>query len=59
MPKLTPVSWRNLVTRLQELGFEGPYLISCTIPFHSKIKARNPDDFVGWGVHRHLLIEKV
>lgn len=25
MPKLTPVSWRNLVTRLQELGFEGPY----------------------------------
>ncbi len=25
MPKLTPVSWRDLVTRLQELGFEGPY----------------------------------
>ncbi|BAZ49094.1 hypothetical protein NIES4103_17050 [Nostoc sp. NIES-4103] len=25
MSKLTPVSWRNLVKRLQELGFEGPY----------------------------------
>ncbi|MDF5712808.1 MAG: type II toxin-antitoxin system HicA family toxin [Rhizonema sp. NSF051] len=25
MPKLTPVSWRGLVKRLQELSFEGPY----------------------------------
>ncbi len=25
MSKLTPVSWRDLVKRLQELGFEGPY----------------------------------
>jgi predicted RNA binding protein YcfA (HicA-like mRNA interferase family) len=25
MPRLTPVSWRILVNRLQELGFEGPY----------------------------------
>jgi predicted RNA binding protein YcfA (HicA-like mRNA interferase family) len=25
MPRLTPVSWRELVQRLQELGFEGPY----------------------------------
>lgn len=25
MPKLVPVSWRNLVTRLRELGFEGPF----------------------------------
>ncbi|NOZ59720.1 MAG: type II toxin-antitoxin system HicA family toxin [Euryarchaeota archaeon] len=25
MSKLTPVSWRELVRRLRELGFEGPY----------------------------------
>ena len=25
MPQLTPVSWRELVKRLRELGFEGPY----------------------------------
>ena len=25
MARLTPVSWRNLVRRLHELGFEGPY----------------------------------
>ncbi|MBK1988015.1 type II toxin-antitoxin system HicA family toxin [Sphaerospermopsis aphanizomenoides BCCUSP55] len=25
MPRLTPVSWNNLVKRLRELGFEGPY----------------------------------
>jgi predicted RNA binding protein YcfA (HicA-like mRNA interferase family) len=25
MPKLIPVSWRELVKRLRELGFEGPY----------------------------------
>ena len=25
MPKLPPVSWRDLVKRLRELGFEGPY----------------------------------
>ena len=25
MSKLTPVSWRELVKRLRELGFEGPY----------------------------------
>lgn len=25
MPKLTPVLWRELVKRLRELGFEGPY----------------------------------
>ncbi len=25
MSRLTPVSWRNLVQRLRELGFEGPY----------------------------------
>lgn len=25
MPILTPVSWRELVERLRELGFEGPY----------------------------------
>ena len=25
MSRLTPVSWRDLVKRLQELGFEGPY----------------------------------
>ena len=24
MPKLAPVSWRNLVKRMRELGFEGP-----------------------------------
>ena len=26
MPKLTPISWRNLVKRFRELGFEGPYV---------------------------------
>ena len=25
MPRLAPVSWRELVQRLRELGFEGPY----------------------------------
>ena len=25
MPRLTPVSWNNLVKRLRELGFEGPF----------------------------------
>lgn len=25
MPRLIPVSWNNLVKRLRELGFEGPY----------------------------------
>jgi predicted RNA binding protein YcfA (HicA-like mRNA interferase family) len=25
MPRLTPVSWNDLVKRLRELGFEGPY----------------------------------
>jgi predicted RNA binding protein YcfA (HicA-like mRNA interferase family) len=25
MPRLLPVSWSNLVKRLRELGFEGPY----------------------------------
>ena len=25
MPKLKPVSWRELVQRMRELGFEGPY----------------------------------
>ena len=25
MAKLTPVSWREFVRRLQELGFDGPY----------------------------------
>lgn len=25
MPKLSPVSWRGFVKRLQELGFEGPF----------------------------------
>lgn len=25
MPRLTPVSQKNLVKRLRELGFEGPY----------------------------------
>ena len=25
MPRLTPVSWKNLVKRLRELGFQGPY----------------------------------
>ncbi|MBI4319509.1 MAG: type II toxin-antitoxin system HicA family toxin [Chloroflexi bacterium] len=25
MPKLAPVSWCELVRRLRELGFEGPY----------------------------------
>jgi len=25
MSKLSPVSWRELVTRLHKLGFEGPY----------------------------------
>ena len=25
MAKLTPVSWREFVQRLRELGFEGPY----------------------------------
>ena len=25
MARLTPVSWRELVRRLHELGFEGPY----------------------------------
>ena len=29
MPKLTPVSWRELVKRLRELGFEGPYAGGC------------------------------
>ncbi|MBD2501215.1 hypothetical protein [Anabaena azotica] len=31
-----------------------PCLISCTVTFHLKMK-----DFVGWTVHRHLLIDKV
>ncbi|MFA0751399.1 MAG: hypothetical protein SLRJCFUN_001802 [Candidatus Fervidibacter sp.] len=25
MPKLTPVSWKELVRRLRQLGFEGPF----------------------------------
>lgn len=25
MPKLSPVSWRELIKRLRKLGFEGPY----------------------------------
>ena len=25
MPKLTAISWLNLVQRLRELGFDGPY----------------------------------
>jgi predicted RNA binding protein YcfA (HicA-like mRNA interferase family) len=25
MPKLKPVSWKELVTKLNELGFEGPF----------------------------------
>jgi predicted RNA binding protein YcfA (HicA-like mRNA interferase family) len=25
MSKLSPISWRDLVQRLRELGFEGPY----------------------------------
>ena len=25
MARLTPVSWRDLVRRLHELGFDGPY----------------------------------
>ena len=25
MPRLIPVSWRELVQRLRQLGFEGPY----------------------------------
>jgi len=25
MPRLLPVSWRELVQRLRSLGFEGPY----------------------------------
>ncbi|MCW9682352.1 type II toxin-antitoxin system HicA family toxin [Dolichospermum planctonicum UHCC 0167] len=25
MPRLIPVSWNDLVKRLRELGFEGPY----------------------------------
>jgi predicted RNA binding protein YcfA (HicA-like mRNA interferase family) len=25
MTRLSPVSWRELVSRLRELGFEGPY----------------------------------
>ena len=25
MPKLTPVSWKYLVKRLNKMGFEGPY----------------------------------
>jgi len=25
MPRLTPVSWRELVQRLHQLGFAGPY----------------------------------
>ncbi|MGA9377916.1 MAG: type II toxin-antitoxin system HicA family toxin [Phormidium sp.] len=25
MPKLTPISWLDLVQRLRQLGFEGPY----------------------------------
>ena len=25
MPRLSPVSWRELVKRLHKLGFEGPY----------------------------------
>lgn len=25
MPKLKPISWRELVTRLRKFGFEGPY----------------------------------
>ena len=26
MSRLTPVSWREFVQRLRELGFEGPYV---------------------------------
>jgi predicted RNA binding protein YcfA (HicA-like mRNA interferase family) len=25
LPKLSPVSWKDLVKRLRRLGFEGPY----------------------------------
>lgn len=25
MPKLTPITWRELVRRLRDLGFEGPF----------------------------------
>jgi predicted RNA binding protein YcfA (HicA-like mRNA interferase family) len=27
MPKLKPVSWRELVKRLRKFGFEGPYQV--------------------------------
>lgn len=27
MPKLKPVSWRELVRRLKKFGFEGPYQV--------------------------------
>ena len=27
MPRLTPVSWRELVQRLHQLGFEGPFAV--------------------------------
>ena len=25
MPRLTPVSWREMVLRIRKLGFDGPY----------------------------------
>ena len=36
MSKLTSVSWDEMVRRLRELGFEGPYLSSGPHPYYMK-----------------------
>ena len=36
MSKLTSVSWNEMVRRLGELGFEGPYLSSGPHPYYMK-----------------------
>lgn len=36
MSKLTSVSWNEMVRRLRELGFEGPYLSSGPHPYYMK-----------------------
>ncbi len=36
MSRITNVSWNELVKRLQELGFEGPYLSSGPHPYFMK-----------------------
>ena len=59
MPRLTSVSWQELVQRLRELGFEGPYAGGRHPQMHRDnltiiISNRNEGD-IGVGLLRRLL----